>query len=107
MAVVKFVSSDGVETDVQCDNGISVMEVAIRAGIDGIDADCGGQLSCATCHVYVPQEWIDRLPAKSEDEDNLLDFAADRREGSRLCCQIFVDADLDGLVIEVPETQAR
>ena len=106
MPLVKFVSADGVETDVQIDDGISVMEGAVKAGIDGIDADCGGQLSCATCHVYVGADWIEQVPQMTSDEEALLKFAAERRETSRLCCQIMVRTDMDGLEIHIPICQA-
>jgi len=105
MTLVKFVDAGGAETDVQIDDGISVMEGAVRAGIDGIDADCGGQLSCATCHVYVDNQWAALMPQLSDDEDALLEFAVDRQANSRLSCQILVRADLDGLVVHVPATQ--
>lgn len=105
MPLVKFVDRDGVDAQVEIDDGISVMEGAVQAGIEGIDADCGGQLSCATCHVYVSEDWLDRVPPMSEDEDALLDFAADRRATSRLCCQLIVGPDLAGLEVHVPETQ--
>ncbi|MEO5597111.1 MAG: 2Fe-2S iron-sulfur cluster-binding protein [Novosphingobium sp.] len=105
MVLVKFIDSSGVESQVSIDDGTSVMEGAIRAGIDGIDADCGGQLSCATCHVYVGEEWEAKVAPMSEDEDALLEFAIDRRANSRLCCQIIVRPDIEGLVIEVPASQ--
>ena len=104
MALVKFFDPNGDETDVQIDDGTSVMEGAVRAGIDGIDADCGGQMACATCHVYVGDAWAGRLPAMSEDEEALLEFAAERRENSRLCCQIKVTDGMD-LHVTTPETQ--
>ena len=86
--------------------GGSVMQAAAGAGIDGIAADCGGMLVCATCHVYVAPEWASRLPAPVEDELAMLEFtAAPRREGSRLCCQIDITAQLDGLTVELPERQ--
>ena len=106
MARVRFVDSAGNETDVSIDDGISVMEGAVKAGIEGIDADCGGQLSCATCHVYLGEVWSDRVPEPTEDEDALLEFAAERQPNSRLCCQIFVNSDLDGLEIRIPTHQA-
>ena len=105
MSLVKFIDSSGAESEVSIDDGMSVMEGAIRAGIDGIDADCGGQLSCATCHVYVGEEWQDKVPAMSEDEDALLEFAADRRANSRLCCQILISSGKYFLVVEVPASQ--
>ncbi|MEO8723599.1 MAG: 2Fe-2S iron-sulfur cluster-binding protein [Sphingobium sp.] len=106
MPLVKFVDSDGVEAQVQIDAGISVMEGAVKAGIEGIDADCGGQLSCATCHVYLAEDWLDRVPEMTEDEDALLEYAAERRPTSRLCCQIVLRPDLDGLEVHVPAFQA-
>ena len=74
-------------------------------GIDGIDADCGGQLSCATCHVHVDAEWLASLVPPTGDEDDLLEFAVGRDERSRLSCQIIISPELDGLVLHVPETQ--
>lgn len=105
MTLVQFIDASGAKTDVQIDDGISVMEGAVRAGIDGIDADCGGQLSCATCHVYVADSWLERMPPVSDDEDALLEFAFERKPNSRLCCQIVLKPDLDGLEIHVPASQ--
>jgi len=106
MALVRFVNSAGEETDVAIDDGVSVMEGAVKAGIEGIDADCGGQLSCATCHVYLGEAWVGRVPAPSDDEEALLDFAAERQPNSRLSCQIIVRPELEGLEIGVPARQA-
>jgi len=106
MPLVRFIDAQGTVTEVEIDEGTSVMEGAVRAGIDGIDADCGGQLSCATCHVYVGDAWIGRVPKLTEDEDALLEFAAERRSNSRLCCQIVVKPDLEGLEIGIPTHQA-
>jgi len=105
MARVRFVDPAGNETDVSIDDGVSVMEGAIKAGIDGIDADCGGQLSCATCHVYLGEAWLGRVPEPNESEDALLEFAAGRQPNSRLSCQIIVQSDLEGLEIRIPVTQ--
>ena len=106
MALVRFVNSAGEETDVAIDDGVSVMEGAVKAGIEGIDADCGGQLSCATCHVYLGEAWVGRVPEPSDDEEALLDFAAERQPNSRLSCQIIVRPELEGLEIGVPARQA-
>ena len=106
MALVRFVNSAGEETDVAIDDGVSVMEGAVKAGIEGIDADCGGQLSCATCHVYLGEAWVGRVPEPSDDEEALLDFAAERQPNSRLSCQIIVRPELEGLEIGVPAHQA-
>ena len=105
MVLVRFVDPAGQETDVAIDDGISVMEGAVTAGIAGIDADCGGQLSCATCHVYLGEAWVGLVPAPSEEEDALLDFAAERQPNSRLSCQIIVKPELDGLEIGIPVHQ--
>lgn len=92
--------------DLQAALGQSAMQAAIGAGLDGIAADCGGLLTCATCHVYVVPEWAARLPPPSDDELGMLDFtAAPRRESSRLSCQIMVLPELDGLTLELPERQ--
>lgn len=105
MVQVRFVSPDGGETELQIDENTSVMEGAVRGGIEGIDADCGGQLSCATCHIYVGKEWFDRLPPMSEDEKDLLEFAPELEETSRLSCQIMLSAELDGIEIRIPRCQ--
>ena len=85
--------------------GASVMESAVLAGLDGIAADCGGACSCATCHVYVDADWLDRVGPLGECEDALLDLVSDRRTGSRLSCQLTLTPDLDGLAVTIPESQ--
>ena len=105
MVKIAFRQADGREQSVEAEAGVSVMEVAVKSGIDGIDADCGGQLSCATCHVYIPVEWQAKFPPMTSDESELLDFAPGRDERSRLCCQINCAAELDGMVVDVPESQ--
>ena len=90
--------------DVQ--NGLTVMEGAVQNDIPGIDADCGGGMACATCHVYVNEEWLDKLPAKEDGEEDMLDMAYEPNKFSRLSCQIIVSDDLDGLVVNIPEKQA-
>ena len=107
MPSIRFVSSDGstVET-VDAGAGDSVMETAVANGIDGIVAECGGNAMCATCHVYVAPEWLDRLPPMLDFEDAMLELTVSpRRENSRLSCQIIIDGSLDGLTIRVPESQ--
>ena len=90
--------------DVQ--NGLTVMEGAVQNDIPGIDADCGGGMACATCHVYVNEEWLDKLPAKEDGEEDMLDMAYEPNKFSRLSCQITVSDELDGLVVNIPEKQA-
>ena len=89
--------------DVQ--NGLTVMEGAVQNDIPGIDADCGGGMACATCHVYVNEEWLDKLPAKEDGEEDMLDMAYEPNKFSRLACQITVTDDLDGLVVKMPLKQ--
>ncbi len=105
MTKVNFIGPDGESRAIEINDGVSAMEGAVMSGIDGIDADCGGQLSCATCHVHVDADWLARLAPPSGDEDDLLGFAVGRDERSRLSCQIIIAPELDGLVLHVPETQ--
>ncbi len=92
--------------DVQFQVGQTAMQAALAAGLEGIAADCGGLLTCATCHVYVQEPWLDRFPAATPDELGMLDFvAAQRQTGSRLCCQLTLSNELDGVTVEVPATQ--
>jgi 2Fe-2S ferredoxin len=94
------------ETVIQTKVGISLMEAATQNGVKGIAADCGGLLTCATCHVMVRGSWADRIPQATEDEKSMLEFtAAQRKESSRLSCQIQITEDLDGFTVELPETQ--
>lgn len=106
MVGVKFISPSGQENVVDIDEGVSVMEGAVRAGVDGIDADCGGQLTCATCHVHVAPEWFAKAGERSDVEEELLEFAIGVDDFSRLCCQIVVTADLEGIVFKIPEAQS-
>ena len=89
--------------DVQ--KGLSVMEGAVQNDIPGIDADCGGGMACATCHVYVKEDWFNKLPKKAEGEDDMLDQAYEPSPNSRLSCQITVSDELNGLVVHLPEKQ--
>lgn len=92
--------------ELQGQPGQSVMQLAVASGLDGIVAECGGVLSCATCHVYVSPDWVERLPPPGEDELGMLAFTAvERRDTSRLSCQIILDDSLDGLALELPERQ--
>jgi ferredoxin, 2Fe-2S len=105
MAKITFETADGKERTVDIANGQSIMLGAVQANVPGIDADCGGALSCATCMVYVPSEWADRLPRKTDDEDGMLQFSPHVNQTSRLSCQITVDDGLDGLRLKVPSSQ--
>ena len=87
-------------------NGLTVMEGAIQNDIPGIDADCGGGMSCATCHVYVKENWFDKMPKKEDGEDDMLDMAFEPNKFSRLSCQIIISDELEGLVVNVPAKQS-
>ena len=107
MPTINYILKDGTSRGVDAKPGSSVMENAIRGNIRGIDAECGGCCSCATCHVYVDEAFFDRLPPPDEMENELLDgVASERRPTSRLSCQLSVTAELDGLTVRVPETQS-
>lgn len=105
MAKVIFHDHEGTTREVEAKNGMSVMEAAISNMIPGIDADCGGACACATCHVYVAEDWLKKLKPKDDMEDSMLDFADDVQENSRLCCQILLTDELDGIEITTPESQ--
>ncbi len=106
MATITFIHPDGRAKPVEAEIGDSAMRAAIVHGIDGIVAECGGSLVCATCHVYVDDSWIGRLAAVGDDEDALLDgVACERTANSRLSCQIKITPELDGLVLRLPERQ--
>jgi ferredoxin, 2Fe-2S len=105
MAKITFEEPDGKERTVDMANGQSIMEGAVKAMVAGIDADCGGACSCATCMVYVAAEWQDRLPAKQSAEEQMLEFCPHVQDNSRLTCQIPVTDALDGLMVKVPPSQ--
>ena len=105
MAKIKYIEFNGKEHLIVVQNGLTVMEGAVKNRIPGIDADCGGACACATCHVYVKENWINKLPPKEDTEEDMLDFAFDVRENSRLSCQLTVTDELDGLIVDLPEKQ--
>ena len=106
MITVHLVEPDGTRHDVEARSGESLMRAATNARIDGIAADCGGCMTCATCHVFVDPAWADRLPPISPDEESMLEMTAvPRRPTSRLSCQITLYPTLEGLVAGLPETQ--
>jgi 2Fe-2S ferredoxin len=105
MPRVTFIQPDGVERLVEAPTGTTVMEAAIDHDVEGIVAECGGACSCATCHVYVDPAWSGKLVPPDAQEDGMLDCVLDRRETSRLSCQIVLTAELDGLVVRVADEQ--
>ena len=105
MTKITYIENNGKEHSVDVQNGLTVMEGAVQNDIPGIDADCGGSMACATCHVYVKDDWYDKLDEKSEGEDDMIDQAYDPKKNSRLSCQITVSDKIDGLVVHLPEKQ--
>jgi 2Fe-2S ferredoxin len=106
MAKITYIEHNGTEHVVDVKNGMTVMEGARDNGVPGIDADCGGACACSTCHVYVADEWVEKIPAKDSMEEDMLDFAYEPNPvTSRLTCQIKVTDALDGLVVKLPEKQ--
>ena len=106
MPRVTYISHDGKQTVLDVEIGTSVMQAATLNGIDGIVAECGGSCMCATCHVYVAEGQLAKLPAMEPDEDGMLEgTASPRHANSRLSCQLVMSAGMDGLVVTMPETQ--
>ena len=105
MAKITYITHDNQNHTIDVQNGLSVMEGAVQNDIPGIDADCGGGMACATCHVYVKEEWLDKLPTKEDGEEDMLDMAFEPKKNSRLSCQLVVSDDLDGLTVNIPSKQ--
>lgn len=106
MPDITFIHPDGREEGFEAPEGVSLMQAATSYGIDGIVAECGGSAICATCHVYIDEAWAAKLPAPDANELDMLALtAAERRAGSRLSCQIRLDASLQGLVVHLPDRQ--
>lgn len=106
MAKVTYSSSDGSEVAVSVDTPMSIMHAAVTHNVAGIVGECGGNAMCATCHVYVREEFLDRLPEIEEEEEEMLDGAtAPRTDRSRLSCQLILDDNLDGIMVDLPESQ--
>jgi ferredoxin, 2Fe-2S len=105
VARITYVESNGNEHVIEAAPGTSVMEGAVRNGIQGIDADCGGACACATCHVYVDPAWQVKSGQRNPLEESMLEFVENVRPNSRLSCQITVTEDLDGLIVRMPESQ--
>jgi 2Fe-2S ferredoxin len=105
MPKVIYIEHSGKEHVVNAPVGQSVMEAAVKNGVPGIDADCGGACACATCHVYVDEAWMPKVGEAGGMEQSMLDFANDVAPNSRLCCQIKLSDDLDGVIVRLPESQ--
>ena len=105
MPKITYIEHNGKIHTIDVANGLSIMEGAVQNNIPGIDADCGGAMACATCHVYVKEEWFNNLPQKEQGEEDMLDMAFEPKKNSRLSCQILVSKELDGIVVDLPKKQ--
>ena len=105
MAKITYIENNGTSHTVDVAEGLTVMEGAVQNNIPGIDADCGGGMACATCHVYVKDEWFDKINKKNEGEDDMIDQAYEPKKSSRLSCQIQVSPEIDGLEVHLPGKQ--
>jgi len=106
MPKIIYTDNQGNSKTIEVDNGLTVMEGAIQNDIPGIDADCGGSMACATCHVYVEEKWLDKVPKAEEAEIDMIDMAYEPKKNSRLSCQIIVTEELEGLKVTTPEKQS-
>ena len=106
MSKITYKDSEGNSKTIKVENGLTVMEGAIQNDIPGIDADCGGSMACATCHVYVEETWLDKLPKAEEAEVDMIDMAHEPKKNSRLSCQLIVSDELDGLIVTTPAKQS-
>ena len=105
MAKITYIENNGKSHTVEVAEGLTVMEGAVQNNIPGIDADCGGSMACATCHVYVKEDWFNKLPKKEDGEDDMIDQAYEPKKSSRLSCQIQVSPEIDGLEVHLPGKQ--
>ena len=105
MPRITYKDFQGNSKSIEVETGLSVMEGAIQNEIPGIDADCGGSMACATCHVYVNDDWFNKIPKPEDSEVDMIDMAYEPKKNSRLSCQIIVSDDLDGLEVTTPEKQ--
>ena len=105
MAKITYKDHEGGSRTIEVENGLSVMEGAIQKDVPGIDADGGGSMACATCHVYVEEKWLDKLPKAEDAEVDMIDMAYEPKKNSRLSCQLIVSDELDGLTVTTPAKQ--
>ena len=105
MTKIIYITHDEKSHTVEVQNGLTVMEGAVQNDIPGIDADCGGGMACATCHVYVKDDWFDKITPKEDGEEDMLDMAFEPNKNSRLSCQIIISDELDGLTVNIPSKQ--
>ena len=105
MAKITYKDHEGGSRTIEVENGLSVMEGAIQKDVPGIDADCGGSMACATCHVYVEEKWLDKHPKAEDAEVYIIDMAYEPKKNSSLSCQLIVSDELDGLTVTTPAKQ--
>ena len=105
MPKITYVDQKGESKTIDVENGLTVMEGAVQNNIPGIDADCGGSMACATCHVYVEDSWLNKIPKAEDAENDMIDMAYSPKKNSRLSCQIIVSEELNGLIVTTPEKQ--
>jgi 2Fe-2S ferredoxin len=106
MPKIIYKDHQGISRTIEVDNGLTVMEGAIQNEIPGIDADCGGSMACATCHVYVNENWFDKIPKAEDAEIDMIDMAFEPKKNSRLSCQIIISDELNGLEVTTPKKQS-
>ena len=106
MPKITYIDDEGNSKTIEVENGLSVMEGAIQNNIKGIDADCGGSMACATCHVYVEEKWLNKLPKAEDAEVDMIDMAFEPKKNSRLSCQLIVSDELNGLTVTTPSKQS-
>ena len=106
MPKITYLDNQGNSKTIDVENGLTVMEGAIQNDIPGIDADCGGSMACATCHVYVEEKWFNKILKAEEAEVDMIDMAFEPKKNSRLSCQLIVTDELNGLVVTTPEKQS-
>ena len=106
MTKITYQDHPGNSKTIDVENGLTVMEGAIQNEIPGIDADCGGSMACATCHVYVEEKWLNKIPKAEEAEIDMIDMAYEPKKNSRLSCQLIVTDELDGLKVTTPAQQS-
>ena len=105
MPRLTYIENDGTTFDVEARIGRTLMQIAVEHAVPGILADCGGSCSCGTCHAYIDDAWRAKLPPVSESEGFMLEAVPEPREGSRLCCQIPMQPELDGMIVRLPAEQ--
>lgn len=105
MVKITFIEPGGVDKEIEVEAGTNLMVAATENGVDGIQGDCGGACSCATCHCYIDEAFIDKIPPVGDIEASMIEFAIEPQDNSRLGCQVAVTEELDGMVVRLPTSQ--